>query len=295
MTLSTVEPKKHVSFSELRTWLECPYQHKLTYLDKIELEDNESHYLDYGTIMHATIEEWLNGGSLDADACEKKLREAWAEKGFDSPEYIQRLTEAAESARWKYKHSDLEAHVSWARNALSELPEWMDEQFGDWECISVEDLLYEPTEHVLNEETFNFKGFIDAVILSRKADKRGKIKEKYWIIDWKTARAGGWSIQKQQDMKTWGQLAFYKKFWSLREQKPMKSIGCAFVLLKKTPKQGRALGRLDVSVGPKAVERVEKSLSSFVAARKSGMALKKKFSCRFCDYLGTEHCDSKGF
>ena len=33
--------KKHVSFSELRTWLDCPYQHKLTYIDKIELEDND--------------------------------------------------------------------------------------------------------------------------------------------------------------------------------------------------------------------------------------------------------------
>jgi len=287
--------KKHVSFSELRTWLDCPYQHKLTYIDKIELEDNESHYLDYGSILHNTIEAWLNGGPLDIDDCETKLRAAWAEKGFDSPKYIQRLTENAEAARWKYKHSDLEEHVSWARNTLSGLPEWMDEQFGDWECVSAEEQLYEPTEHELNGEQFNFKGFIDAIILSRKADKRGKIKEKYWIIDWKTARAGGWSIQKQQDLKTWGQLAFYKKYWSLREEKPLKDIGCAFVLLRKTAKPGRSLSRLDVSVGPKTIEKVDKKLASFVASRTSEMALKNRFSCRFCDYRGTEHCDQVMF
>lgn len=287
--------KKHVSFSELRTWLDCPYQHKLKYVDGIELDDNESHYLDYGSILHNTIEAWLNGGPLDIDGCEAKLRAAWAEKGFDSPEYIQRLTEKASAARWVYKHDDLELHVSWARNTLSGLPEWMDEQFGEWECISAEEQLYEPTEHELNGEQFNFKGFIDAIILSRKADKRGNVKERYWIIDWKTARSGGWSIQKQQELKTWGQLAFYKKFWSLREEKPLKDIGCAFVLLKKTAKPGRSLARLDVSVGPKTIEKVDKKLSSFVSARKSGVALKKRFSCRFCDYLGTEHCDQQAF
>lgn len=290
-TASKSEVKRHVSFSELRTWIECPYKHKLTYDDKIKLDDSESHYLDYGTILHNTIEAWLNGGELDIDGCEEKLRETWKEKGFDSSEYIQRLTEDAEASHWKYKHSDLEGHVAFARNALGDLPEWMDEQFGDWKCVSAEEFLYEPTEHTLNDDQFNFKGFVDAIILSRKADSRGKVKERYWILDWKTAKAGGWSIQKQQDLKTWGQLAFYKKYWSLRENKQLKDIGCAFVLLRKTPKAGRALRRLDVSVGPKTIEKVDKKLSSFVSARNSGIHLKNRTSCRFCDYRGTEHCD----
>ena len=293
--LLSADTKKHVSFSELRTWLECPYQHKLTYVDKIELEDNESHYLDYGSILHNTIETWLNGGPLDIDECETKLRAVWAEKGFDSAEYIQRLTGSAEAAHWKYKHSDLEEHVSWAKNALSTLPSWMDEQFGDWEVVSVEDQLYQPTDHEVGGEPFHWKGFIDAVILSRKADKRGKIKERYWILDWKTAKAGGWAIQKQQDLKTWGQLAFYKKFWSLREERPLKDIGCAFVLLKKTSRKGKALSRLDISVGPAAIDKVDKKLASFVKSRSGSMILKNRTSCRFCDYRDTEHCDQVGF
>jgi hypothetical protein len=50
-----------------------------------------------------------------------------------------------------------------------------------------------------------------------------------------------------------------------------------------------------VSVGPKTIEKVDKKLASFVTSRTSGMALKNRFSCRFCDYRGTEHCDQVMF
>ena len=295
------EIKEHTSFSELRTWLECPHLHKLVYIDKITVEEEEddSHYLDYGTILHETIEKWLASNVMDIDSCEKNLRSVWSEKGYDSQEYIQRLARSAEEARWVYKHKNIEEHISYARNCLSSLPEWMNEQFGDWKLVSAEERFYEPTKHVLGHSSINgvfkFKGFIDAIILSRKADKRGKVREKYWILDWKTAPPGGWSIKKQQDIKAWGQLAFYKKFWAIRESKSIKDIGCAFVLLKKTKETDKALTRINVSVGPKAIEKIDKKLGSFVESQKSKLVLKNRTSCRFCDYRGTKHCNTHRF
>ena len=50
--------KPHVSYSEVRTWKECPYRHKLTYIDKIE-SDDPSQYLDYGVILHEHLENFL--------------------------------------------------------------------------------------------------------------------------------------------------------------------------------------------------------------------------------------------
>jgi ATP-dependent exoDNAse (exonuclease V) beta subunit len=286
--------KKHVSFSELKTWIECPYKHKLAYIDNIKIE-KESHYLDYGTILHATIEHFLKTKEMNIESAMMLIDETWAAKGFDSPEYIKQHTENAEAARWKYTHSDVEEHKSWARNNLSSLASFLEEQFGEWEFVSAEENLFEPTGHQIDGEDFSFKGFIDAIIKSKKPDARGKIKTKYWILDWKTASAGGWALEKQQDIKTWGQLAFYKKYWTAKNALGTQDVGCAFILLKKTAKDKKSLSRIDVSVGPKTIEKVEKPLNRFIMSRGKSLAIKNKMSCRFCDFRGTIHCDSKSF
>ena len=47
--------RKHISFSELKIWNECPYKHKLVYKDKIkEFLGNE--YTAFGTAIHYVCE-----------------------------------------------------------------------------------------------------------------------------------------------------------------------------------------------------------------------------------------------
>jgi len=81
--------KPHVSYSEVSTWKACPFKHKLSYIEKIDLGE-PSPYLDYGTLVHEQAESYLNTRTMDLDDLEQKLREAWIEKGFDSEEYIQK-------------------------------------------------------------------------------------------------------------------------------------------------------------------------------------------------------------
>ena len=45
----------HISFSELKEWTDCPWKHKLKYINKIaEFKGNE--YTAFGTALHSVCE-----------------------------------------------------------------------------------------------------------------------------------------------------------------------------------------------------------------------------------------------
>lgn len=274
--------------------MECPYRHHLSYVLGVKTED-VSHHLDYGTIVHDSIEGYLLTGKMSVETCLTKLSEAWDKKDFDGNEYVSLQESRAREAGWKYQHETLEDYQKYARTCLEALPEFLEKEFGEWELVSAEELINEETKHDLDPDTkIYFKGYVDAIIKSRKAGARGA-KEKYWILDWKTASAGGWRREKRESMGTWGQIALYKKYWSERQSVPLKDVGCSFILLKKNGKPARCIDRIDVSVGPVAIEKVEKQLSNMVDAVIASRQIKNRSSCRFCDYRGTEHCDGMWF
>ena len=55
--------KEHVSYSEIRQWKECPWRHKLLYIDKLSTFE-ESPHLHYGTIIHDGCEHFLKTKEL---------------------------------------------------------------------------------------------------------------------------------------------------------------------------------------------------------------------------------------
>ena len=53
-----VQEVKRISFSELKNWKECPYRHKLIYVDKLPyFSGNE--YTAFGTAIHAVCEKTI--------------------------------------------------------------------------------------------------------------------------------------------------------------------------------------------------------------------------------------------
>ena len=95
--------KPHISYSEVKTWKECPWRHKLMYVDKLETwEDNP--YAEFGTIIHDTIEEYLKTGVMNTDSVETRLQEKWDEHGFDTAEYITKMTAQRRKFDLKYRH-----------------------------------------------------------------------------------------------------------------------------------------------------------------------------------------------
>ena len=51
--------REHVSFSEIKNWKECPYRHKLMYIDGIQTYENNP-YAEFGTVVHDSIENYLD-------------------------------------------------------------------------------------------------------------------------------------------------------------------------------------------------------------------------------------------
>lgn len=178
--------KPHVSYSEIRTWKECPYRHKLTYIDKLTV-DEPSQYLDYGTILHDCLENFLKTKNLDLDTFENKLVAAWEKAGYDTDEYKEMLTEAATIKGEKPRILEpLEDWIKWGRFSASAVPQFLDENFKDWKTIAAEQALYED----IPSDDVKFKGFIDVVL---EAQGRSKNSRKIWILDWKTAPTSGQS------------------------------------------------------------------------------------------------------
>ena len=272
--------KEHVSYSEVRQWKECPWRHKLLYIDKLSTFE-ESPHLHYGTIIHDACEHYLKTKELKIKEAKSKIKAAWDEHGFDSEDFIQLQTQRAELQGWKYKHNKLKDWLQWAETSISSVPQFLDETFPGWEFQSAEEALYESIENIDTK----FKGYIDCIIKVPYKDKH-----KYWVLDWKTSSGRGWSLDKQRDFKTQAQVILYKHFWGVKNNIPMKDIQCGFVLLKKVKTIGKSCQLIKVSAGPKNLEKSQKMVRSMIKTVENKFFLKNRESCMFCEFKGTEFC-----
>jgi hypothetical protein len=267
--------KPHISFSEIKQWKECPYRHKLTYIDKIDMFE-PSPYLDFGTAVHEGCETILETKSHNKKKLLTDIKDAWVKHGFDKPSWYEKMP------GW-YKHEPVETWCSWATNMWSEVPDFLDKTFPGWECFKAEEELYEDIEN----KNLNFKGFIDGVLKVPK--KRGK-GYNYWIIDWKTSGSWGWRREKKQDIMMTAQLILYKHFWSKKHSVPLKDIRCGFVLLKRGGKPGKICELVTVSVGSKTLVKGVKMMNSMISSVRKGFFIKNRNSCKYCQYYNTKHC-----
>lgn len=256
--------KPHISFSELRDWQDCSYRHKLRHIKGIDLSV-PSPILDFGTAVHASCESFLKTKEMNVNIAIDMLKQS-----FESKKTNEAFSEKA-----------LDSYMEEATAILMEVPNFLNETFGEWETIDAEHLLYES----INNQPHAFKGFIDCIL--RTKDKKGK--EQYWILDWKTT-AWGWGIDKKTDFKLHQQLIFYKNFWSKKTNIDLKKIKCGFILLKRTAKQGAKCELVTVSVGDVTSTRAFKNIGNMLSSMKKGIAIKNKESCTYCQFKNTEHC-----
>ncbi len=272
--------KEHVSFSEIKQWKECGWRHKLLYVDKIKTFE-ESPHLHYGTIIHDACEHYLKTKSLKVEESKRRIIQAWDEHGFDSNDFIILQSNRAKIQGWKYKHNNLNNWLIWAENSIRALPDFLENTFPGWEYVAAEESLYE------NIDRFNmkFKGYIDCIIRVPYKDKY-----KYWIIDWKTSNGRGWSIEKQRDFLLQTQLILYKHFWGTKNNIEMKNIKCGFVLLKKVKNVNKVCQLINLSSGPKSIEKSKKTMTNMISAVNKKLYLKNRNSCKFCLFYNTEHC-----
>jgi hypothetical protein len=251
--------KGHVSFSEVRTWAECPWRHKLIYIDKL-LPEIKSEHLDFGTAVHSSCEKYLKTRELDIELCTNAIREAWEKNGF----------------------KDVEKWVKWATVVLNDVPEFLESNFPGWEIYAAEFPLMESIEN----NDIKFKGFIDGIIKIK--DKKNN--EKILVLDWKTGPAYGWRADKKRDFLTQAQLVLYKSYIMKLLELDSSNVKTSFIVLKKGAKQGNSIELVDFSAGPTIQQKANKLVSSMISSVRRGFFPKNKYNCEFCDFAKSGQC-----
>jgi len=259
-----MEQIKRISFSELKNWTECPYRHKLIYIDKLPyFSGNE--FTAFGTAIHTVCEKVVPGEFLEPL---KIFQEAFLEE-------LELLKDSG--------HELNKTLITEMRNQAKPICEQVipavKNHFGEFEVVSVEEQLLEPMDDVQSHGR-KFKGFIDMVIKTPD--------DKYHIIDWKTC-SWGWSRDKKSDPMTTYQLTYYKNYFSKKHNINPKSIETYFVLLKRTAKTDN-VEIMRVTSGPKKTSNSLKVLENAVINIERGNYIKNRLNCKYCKFHNTEHC-----
>ena len=257
--------KKHISYSELKMWAECPRKHKLVYIDKLKgFTGNE--YTAFGSSIH----------SLCENAIQDRIQESEFDDFFDEcfDKELERLSPDHE------RRQDLITEMrEQAKKITPQILPAVTETFGEFEVFSVEEKLYEKIND-FSLDNLLFKGYIDLVIKTSDG--------KYHIIDWKTC-SWGWDREKRSSKLITYQLTLYKNFFCQKHNIDPKLVETHFALLKRTAKKDN-VEIFRVTSGPKktnnAVELLHKALINI--DRK--MYIKNRLSCKGCEFYKTEHC-----
>jgi len=257
----------HISYSELKTWVECPWKHKLNYVERInQFKGNE--YTAFGTALHTVCENLVLENEVNPKTLfqEEFLNNLRSLKN-DDPELLLR--------------EDLVSQMRVQGDQIIEyiLPA-LKAYFGSFELIEVEEKLFEGIE----DKDYNFKGFIDLVV--KTSD------DKYHIIDWKTC-SWGWDARKKADKMITYQLTLYKSFWCQKHNIDLRDVQTHFALLKRTAKK-ELVEIFKVTSGAKKTENALKLLNKAIYNVKRQNHIKNKLSCHgrygTCEYYKTKHC-----
>ena len=257
----------HISFSELKNWALCPYNHKLSYVDRIRLfQGNE--YTAFGTAIHDTCERLLT----------LKESEELDAKNYFTLQFLKELEGLKEKGI--ELRSDMVTSMRTEGLMLVEkvLPALYD-HFGSFELISAEEKLMVPI-HEFEAVKYNFKGFIDVVLKTPDG--------KYHVIDWKTC-SWGWHMRKKSDPILSYQLTLYKRFFAQKHNIELKDIETHFALLKRTAKKDN-VEIFRVTSGPKKMKNALNLMTKALYNITKRNYLKNRLSCTRCDFYQTEHC-----
>ena len=253
-----------ISFSELKTWSECSFKHKLSYIDELKIF-NGNLYTAFGTAVHTTAEDLVLSNITEASSKEHFIESF--KKELDS------LGTSLDKKDTKLFESMIEAGQLIVPMILKSLVD----KFGNYEVFSSEEMLFESIE---SKDDYNFKGFIDLVIKTEDG--------LYHILDWKTC-SWGWNAKKRSDPMTTYQIIYYKNFFAEKHNIDKKKIKTYFGLMKRTAKKDN-IEIFEITSGPKRISNSLKVLENAITNIERGVSIKNRLSCKYCEYDNTEHC-----
>ena len=256
------KPKKnHISYSEIKTWSECPLRHKLSYIDGLDDFKGNLHTA-FGSAIHSVCEH----GLLD----EKLNREKHFLDQFEKELVSLEKKEVQIDKKLK------EQMMGQYKPLIDNFRDYLDKYFVNCEVVATEEMLYEPIDGF----DLNFKGFIDLIVKTEDGV--------YHILDWKTC-SWGWDSRKKSDKIINYQLTLYKYFWAQKHKIPLNKIETHFGLLKRTAKKDN-IEIFRVTSGEKKIKNSLTLLRNAVINIERKRFIKNRLSCKYCTFYKTEHC-----
>ena len=255
----------HISFSELKMWAECPWKHRLVYIDKIKkFVGNE--FTAFGSALHTLCEHAI------VDKIQDDEYDEFFEHTFEK-EIARLLVTGAE-----FDQKLVDQMLEQARTLAPQIIPEVVKQFEGYEVFSVEEMLYENINDF--DTDYKFKGYIDLVLKTPDG--------KYHIIDWKTC-SWGWDAKKKSDKLVTYQLTLYKKFFCQKHNVDPSLVETHFALLKRTAKKNN-VEIFRVTSGPRKTNNATELLTRGIKSIKSGLKIKNRNSCTYCEFNNTSDC-----
>lgn len=249
--------EKAVSYTQYKSYLECPLRWKLMYVDGL-YDESQSIATVFGSAMHQVIQEWLPIHFEDNKKAKKMdlnvpLKEALMVHFKDS------IIENADGSKtFICEKEDLQEHYEDGCAILEHLQKYATEFFPTkgYELVGCEIPI------LLNiKDGISFKGFIDIVIHDTKLDH-------YHIIDLKTSRSGWFDFQKK-DIKKIHQILLYKKYFGKQFEVSEENIFPKFIILKRKIKENpdfivKRLSNFEPSHGTTSMKKANESWDGFL-------------------------------
>jgi len=252
----------HISYSELKNWVQCPFYHNLVNIQKIKgFKGNE--FTAFGTAIHTVCEKKLLHEAVSDDLFVQELQKNIADIDDDVEINKKLVNEMKEQGK----------------RIIPEIDDAVSKYFGDYEVVSTEEALMVPIENT----GYNFKGYIDAVIKTPDG--------KYHIIDWKSC-SWGWDSRRRSDPIVNYQLTLYKHFFALKHDIDADKIETHFALLKRTAKNNN-VEIFRATSGKKKTYNAYSLLMRAIHNITNGVRIKNKLSCTAgygCEFYKTKHC-----
>lgn len=258
--------KKHISYSEMIAFNECPFRRHLIYEEGHKGFTNA--FTAFGTAVHNTAE----------DLTENKIKNEEAPETFRKY-FKEEVSKIETKLILEQKDLILDMRKQGETISTEILPRLLNE-FGKFEVLESEMQLYEPIEGLGFE--YYFKGFVDLIIKTKD--------ERIVIIDYKTC-SWGWDAKKKTDKMKIYQLVLYKHFVAQKLKVDPNIVDIYFFLLKRTASK-KIVEPLKYTSGKKRTENALNLLTRTVKGIKLGNKFKNRTSCQYCQFKHTPLCPS---
>ena len=283
--IQKMEPyeKRTVSFSQLQTYMSCPFKWQLRYVEqKIPFE--QSIHLLFGTAFHETVQDYLHTAFTDsvskADATD--FDKVLADKM--SSRYKEDLIQNG-----KIHYTTLDEQLKFHEQGVAILKNIKNKRRAYFSSKSLELVGIEIPLKIPLSETIDYKGFIDIVFFNT-------VSEKFIILDFKTSTSG-WNQYAKKDPKKINQLLLYKRFFSEQFDIPESKIEVEFFIVRRDIKEDSdfPLKRIQTfapAAGPRSVNTAVQSMYGFIQegfkadgshSEKTHSKTKDSKECRWCN------------